>query len=386
MNEFDELGNLIEKLDEMTKKEPETEFYTLDAIKKLNCQYNLIFGKRSNGKTYAVLYEGLKNYCTSGKQMAYLRRYREDFVGKRGQSLFSALVSTGAVSQLTNGKWDQVKYQSSQWFLARKDNNDRIVTDSIPFCYGFSLGQMEHDKSTSYPDITTIVFDEFISRIGYLPNEFVLYMNVLSTIIRQRDDVRIYMLGNTVNKYCPYFAEMGLGHIEDMEAGKIDVYTYGGSKLKVAVERTKNHNIGGRKSEVYFAFNNPNLEMITGGAWEIDLHPHLPREYTDENIVFKFFVCFNDQIIQCEVLEFDDCSFIYCHRKTGPIKDPDNDLIFSSEYDPLPNHVHNMRRTDNKAAVQIGKYFRNDRVYYQDNDVGEIVRNYLIWCQSDKIA
>ena len=355
MNEFDELGNLIEKLDEMTKKEPETEFYTLDAIKKLNCQYNLIFGKRSNGKTYAVLYEGLKNYCTSGKQMAYLRRYREDFVGKRGQSLFSALVSTGAVSQLTNGKWDQVKYQSSQWFLARKDNNDRIVTDSIPFCYGFSLGQMEHDKSTSYPDITTIVFDEFISRIGYLPNEFVLYMNVLSTIIRQRDDVRIYMLGNTVNKYCPYFAEMGLGHIEDMEAGKIDVYTYGGSKLKVAVERTKNHNIGGRKSEVYFAFNNPNLEMITGGAWEIDLHPHLPREYTDENIVFKFFVCFNDQIIQCEVLEFDDCSFIYCHRKTGPIKDPDNDLIFSSEYDPRPNHVHNMRRTDNKAAVQIGK-------------------------------
>lgn len=386
MNEFDELGNLIEKLDEMTKKEPETEFYTLDAIKKLNCQYNLIFGKRSNGKTYAVLYEGLKNYCTSGKQMAYLRRYREDFVGKRGQSLFSALVSTGAVSELTNGKWDQVKYQSSQWFLARKDNNDRIVTDSIPFCYGFSLGQMEHDKSTSYPDITTIVFDEFISRIGYLPNEFVLYMNVLSTIIRQRDDVKIYMLGNTVNKYCPYFAEMGLGHIEDMEAGKIDVYTYGGSKLKVAVERTKNHNIGGRKSEVYFAFNNPNLEMITGGAWEIDLHPHLPREYTDENIVFKFFVCFNDQIIQCEVLEFDDCSFIYCHRKTGPIKDPDNDLIFSSEYDPRPNHIHNMRRTDNKAAVQIGKYFRNDRVYYQDNDVGEIVRNYLIWCQSDKIA
>ena len=376
----------MNELDEMTKKEPETEFYTLDAIKKLNCQYNLIFGKRSNGKTYAVLYEGLKNYCTSGKQMAYLRRYREDFVGKRGQSLFSALVSTGAVSQLTNGKWDQVKYQSSQWFLARKDNNDRIVTDSIPFCYGFSLGQMEHDKSTSYPDITTIVFDEFISRIGYLPNEFVLYMNVLSTIIRQRDDVRIYMLGNTVNKYCPYFAEMGLGHIEDMEAGKIDVYTYGGSKLKVAVERTKNHNIGGRKSEVYFAFNNPNLEMITGGAWEIDLHPHLPREYTDENIVFKFFVCFNDQIIQCEVLEFDDCSFIYCHRKTGPIKDPDNDLIFSSEYDPRPNHVHNMRRTDNKAAVQIGKYFRNDRVYYQDNDVGEIVRNYLIWCQSDKIA
>ena len=383
MNEFDVNGDIVEKVDE---NDNSGEFYSLEAIKKLNCQYNLIFGKRSNGKTYAVLYEGLKNYCEHGKQMAYLRRYREDFIGKRGQSLFASLVSTGAVAELTKGKWDQVKYQSSQWFLARKDDKDRIVTDSAPFCYGFSLGQMEHDKSTSYPDITTVVFDEFISRIGYLPNEFVLYMNVLSTIIRQRDDVKIYMLGNTVNKYCPYFAEMGLGHIEDMEPGKIDVYTYGGSKLKVAVERTKNHNIGGRKSEVYFAFNNPNLEMITGGAWEIDLHPHLPREYSDDNIVFRFFICFNDQIIQCEVLEFDDCNFIYCHRKTTPIKDMDNDLIFSSEYDPRPNHVHNMRRTDNECATKIGRYFRNDKVYYQDNDIGEIVRNYLIWCQSDKIA
>lgn len=382
-NKFDEYGDIVE---EAVSEEKETEFYTLDRIKELKCQYNLIFGKRSNGKTYAVLYEGVSNYIKHGKQMAYIRRYREDFVGKRGQTLFNALVSNNVISELTNGKWDNVKYMSGQWFLARRDPvNDKMITDSTPFCYGFSLGQMEHDKSTSYPDITTVVFDEFISRIGYIPNEFVLFMNVLSTIIRQRDDVRIYMLGNTVNKYCPYFAEMGLGHIEEMEPGKIDVYSYGDSKLKVAVERTKNHNIEGRKSEVYFAFNNPSLEMITGGAWELDLHPHLPRDYTDENVVYKFFILFNDQLLQCEVLEFDDCCFIYCHRKTTPIRHPDVDLIFSEEYDPRPNHIRNIRRTDNKLAVKIAKFFRNDQVYYQDNDVGEIVRNYMMFCKSDTI-
>ena len=363
------------------------EFYSLDRIKELKCQYNLIFGKRSNGKTYAVLYEGLKNYVEKGKQMAYIRRYREDFVGKRGQVLFNSLISTGAIKKLTNGKWDTVRYMSSQWFLAKHDNerDGKLISDSTPFCYGFSLGQMEHDKSTSYPDVTTVVFDEFISRIGYLPNEFVLFMNVLSTIIRQRDDVKIYMLGNTVNKYCPYFAEMGLGHIEEMESGKIDVYTYGDSKLRVAVERTINHNIEGRKSEVYFAFNNPSLEMITGGAWELDLHPHLPRDYSDDNIIYKFFIVFNDQIIQCEVLEFDDCSFIYCHRKSTPIKHPDEDLIFSSEYDPRPNHVRNIRRSTNEIANKIGMYFRDDQVFYQDNDVGEIVRNYMMFCKSDTL-
>ena len=241
LNQFDDIGDLVEDDEEEGAKE---EYYSLDRIKKVNAQYNMIFGKRSNGKTYAVLYEGVKNYVQHGKQMAYLRRYREDFVGKRGQSLFNALTSSGAIKELTNGKWEMVKYSSSQWFLAKKSKkDDKIITDGTPFCYGFSLASMEHDKSTSYPDITTIVYDEFISRIGYLNNEFVLFMNVLSTIIRQRDDVKIYMLGNTVNKYCPYFSEMGLGHIEEMEAGKIDVYSYGNSKLKVAVERTRNHNI-----------------------------------------------------------------------------------------------------------------------------------------------
>lgn len=384
MNKYDVNGDLIE---EVPAEESHGEFYSLDRIKKMKCHYNLIFGKRSNGKTYAVLYEGLKTFVEKGKQMAYIRRYREDFIGKRGQTLFNSLVSTGAVSQLTGGKWDNVRYSSSQWFLAKKDpkNPDKLISDSVPFCYGFSLGQMEHDKSTSYPDVTMIVFDEFISRIGYIPNEFVMFMNVLSTIIRQRDDVTIYMLGNTVNKYCPYFAEMGLGHVETMEPGSIDVYSYGSSKLKVAVERTINHNIEGRKSEVYFAFNNPNLEMITGGAWELDLHPHLPRDYTSENVVFKFFIVFNDQIVQGNVLEFDDCTFIYCHRKTTEIRHPDEDLIFSEEYDPRPNHIRNIRRTDDLAAKNIAAFFRNDNVYYQDNDVGEIVRNYLMFCKSDTL-
>ena len=380
MNQYDDLGNLIEEVDDQ-ENEKEEEYYNLEHIKKYGAQYNLIFGKRSNGKTYACLYEGLKNYCTNGKQMGYIRRYREDFIGKRGQTLFNSLTASGAIKELTNGKWEMVKYSSSQWFLAKKSKkDDRIITDVTPFCYGFSLASMEHDKSTSYPDITTVVFDEFISRIGYLPNEFVLFMNVLSTIIRQRNDVTIYMLGNTVNKYCPYFAEMGLGHIEEMESGKIDLYSYGESKLKVAVERTKNHNIEGRKSEIYFAFNNPNLEMITGGAWELDLHPHCPKDFTNEDIVFKFFLCFNDQILQAEVIELEDCNFIYFHRKTTPIKHLDEDLILTEEYNPQPNYVRNVMKSTHEVCKRIMMYFRNERVYFQDNDVGEIVRNYMIFC------
>ena len=361
-----------------------TEYYDVSHIDKLNCHYNVIFGKRSNGKTYSVLYKILKNYAEKGEQGAYIRRYREDFKGKRGATMFDSLVANDVISKLTDGKWTTVKFYSDRWYFAKKDeSDDRIVADSVPFCYGFSLAQMEHDKSTSYPLITTVVFDEFISRIGYLNNEFVLFMNVLSTIIRQRNNVKVYMLGNTVNKYCPYFQEMGLKHIEDMEPGKIDVYTYGNSELRVACEYTQNHNIEGRKSDVYFAFDNPSLQMITGGAWELDLYPHLPADYDTKDIVFKYFICFNDNILQCEVIELGDNCFTYVHRKTGEIRHPDTDVVFSTEYDIRPNHIRNIRKTGNDVARKIYNFYREDRVFYQDNDVGEVVRNYLMFCQNE---
>ena len=364
-------------------KEQESEYYDLSAIEKFNSHYNVIFGKRSNGKTYALLKKIIYEYAKHGKQGAYLRRYREDFKGKRGATLFEGLVANDEISKATNGQWSTVRFYSDRWYFAKKVEDDKILSDSEPFCYGFSLAQMEHDKSTSYPNITTVVFDEFISRIGYLPNEFVLFMNVLSTIIRQRNNVKIYMLGNTVNKYCPYFQEMGLGHVEEMEPGKIDIYSYGDSSLRVAVERTRDHNIEGRKSDVYFAFDNPSLEMITGGAWELDLYPHKPKDFEYENIVFKYFIEFNDKILQCEVVVLPDCCFTYIHRKSGEIRHPERDVVFSSKYDPRPNFIRNMKKPPNDTARKILNFFRDEKVYYQDNDVGEIVRNYFMFCQNN---
>jgi len=361
------------------------EYYSPDAIDSYHAQYNFIFGKRSNGKTYSILRKIVKNYWLDGSQGAYLRRYREDFKGKRGETLFNSLIADGVIEEITEGKWTTVKYYSDRWYLAKPDEETgRLISDSEPFCYGFSLASMEHDKSTSYPRITIIFFDEVISRMQYLPNEFVIFMNVLSTIIRQRDNVTIYMCANTVNKYCPYFQEMGLGHVEDMEPGTIDIYQYGESKLKVAVERTRDHSIGGRKSEVYFAFDNPSLQMITGGAWELDLYPHIPREYDDAEIIFKYFIDFNDQILQAEVLLYSDCCFTYIHRKTGDIKHPDKDLIFSDKYDPRPNHMRDLERPTSQLGKKVAQFFRDDNVYYQDNDVGELVRNYLMFCRNER--
>jgi len=359
----------------------QTEFYSLDKILEQDAQYNMIIGERSNGKTFAALEYGIKQYLEKGKQMAYIRRWKEDYRGKRGENLFSGLIAADRISQLTGGEWTQTRYYSGKWHLAKYDDQlDRLIFDDNPFCYGFSISDQEHDKSSSFPNITTIVFDEFMTRQFYLQNEFVLFTNVLSTIIRHRNDVKIFMLANTVNKYCPYFKEMGLKHITEMNQGDIDVYTYGTSDLRVAVEYCKPAEKG-KASDVYFTFNNPALQMITGGAWEIDMYPHLPRKYRRQDVIFNFYIIFDDNCLDCEVVQLKDCSFIYVHEKTTPIKNEDSALIYSDQYDPRPNYVRNLRKPPNKLCRAIADYFKNDKVFYQDNEVGEIVRNYLMYCK-----
>lgn len=368
----------------MSKSEPQ--YYTIAAIREKKCQYNMIIGERSNGKTYSVLQEMLENWWDKGEQGAYIRRWKEDYKGKRSTQLFAGHCSADNqfISNLTGGEWDSVKYVSGKWFLAKNDGDlDRMITQNEPFCFAFALSDMEHDKSTAYPMVTTIVFDEFLTRSYYLPDEFVIFMNVLSTIIRHRNNVTIYMLGNTVNKYAPYFKEMGLKHVQEMEKGKIDIYTYGTSDLKVAVEYCKSPNKDGKKSDVYFAFDNPSLSMITGGAWEIDVYPHNPRKFRSNDIIFTFFISFNECLLQGEIVKLEDCHYMYFHEKTTPIQDEDKDIIFSELYDPRPNHFRNIRKGTSKLESRLSWYFINDKVFYQDNEIGEIVRNYLQYCSSE---
>lgn len=349
-------------------------FYSLKNILAKNAIYNLIFGERSNGKTYAVLSYALEQYVKTGNQLALIRRWKDDFTGKRGVVMFDSLVANKEISKLTKGKWDNVYYQASKWYLCRFEDDKRICDDT-PFCYGFAISGMEHDKSTSYPKVNTILFDEFITRGVYLPDEFVLFMNCLSTIIRQRSDVKIFMLGNTVNKYCPYFSEMGLTHLKDMTQGTIDVYQYGNSKLTVAVEFTA-QNKKGKASDFYFAFDNPKLNMITGGTWELDIYPHCPHKYKPKNVLLTFFITFSVDTLQADVVSVDTSIFIFIYPKTTDIKDS-NAIIYSLEHSPLPNHYNYLTKGIDKLSKRIATLFNSNKIFYSDNNVGEIIRNYI---------
>lgn len=366
-------------------KQEKVKFYSLKNILDKQADYNVIFGERSNGKTYATLLYGLQTYIDSGKQMAYIRRWREDLRGKRAETLFANHVGNGVVERMTNGKFNEVVYITGKWFLSfyNEETKKRVVDDK-PFCYGFCLSEQEHEKSSSYPDVTTIVFDEFLTRRYYLPDEFMLFMNLLSTIIRQRDDVKVFMLGNTVNRFCPYFTEMGLKQVSVMEQGTIDIYKFGEHGATVAVEYCSTV-VKQKASNKYFCFDNQNLQMITGGKWELAVYPHLPTRYKPENVLFVYYILFGEACLQGNIIQVDNELFTFIHKKTTPIKDTDNSLIYSLETNGKPNYKRKLLSTATVLEQNVTKFFATEKVFYQDNEVGEIVRNYIMTSSRNNI-
>ena len=361
------------------------DWYNLNRIKKFDATYNVIFGERSNGKTYSTLKEAIERWVSSKGQeeVGIVRRWQEDIKGKRASNIFSGINANNEVYKITKGEYEGVFYYAGKFFMCNYDEEGKpIYNDKDILGYTFALTNVEHDKSITFPRITTVIFDEFLTKYTYLQDEFVTFMNTISTIVRKRTNVKIYMLGNTVNRYAPYFKEMGLTHIAEMKQGDIDVYKYGDSGLSVAVEYCRSYESEDETdNNFYFAFNNPKLEMITSGAWELDIYPHIPMKYKPKDVMMNYFLEFEDKLFHAEVVATEDKTFTYIHEKTTNIKDPDNDLLYSLDHSVKPNHNRNILKPKNNVQKRILWYYKHDLVFYQDNEVGDTINNYIKICE-----
>lgn len=355
------------------------QFYSLEPILEVDAHYNIIFGERNSGKSFQALKYCIQHYFETGEQFAIIRRWQDDIKKSNAIHFFDNLIQHGIIKELSGGEYDSIIYSSREF---RFYNTETENTDKHPCCFAFSLSGWEHVKSSSYPNVTRIVFDEFLTRTFYLPNEFIIFMNLLSTIIRERTNVKIFMLGNSINKYPPYFNEMGLSRIKQMKPGIIDVYTYGKTKLKVAVELCEPVQAK-KESNFYFAFENPQLDMITGDGqiWEMALYPHLNIKYRPCDIVYTYFIVYEGDTLQCEIVSIEDNNFTFIHRKTTPLKENPYDLIFTPYAVAKSNYVANIYHSSLPFTKKVLRFFMENKVFYQDNEVGEIVRGYFMKCR-----
>ena len=362
------------------RKQKKPRYYSLSKILKIGALYNIIYGQRSNGKTYAVVDLMLHHYADTGEASAYIRRLDSELVPKELEMLTSPHVEK--VEKWTRGKWNTIIYRSRKFYFAKynADTGDCIIDDT-PAIYCLSLNTSIKSKGADRGFIRYTLFDEFMTRQYYLANEFVTYCEILSTLMRDRDGTTHFLVGNTVNRYCPYFAEMGLTNISKQQQGTIDVYTYGkDNPNKIAVEYCAQSD-NTKSIEKYFAFDNPQLNMIFSGSWEIASYPHAPASIRHSDAVYKAFIRFDRETLCINVIDKDGL-YLFITPWTGEIKD--DVITYVEDYSQTPYQIVYPGRTKYKVDRLICNLISNRKVFFSDNATGEIYNNWIKYLVSKK--
>ena len=362
------------------------------------CEYYMMLSSRSDGKTFSVLEMMLYLKINYGYSGAIIRRWDDDLKPKTASEIVKNLIGlneitydrtkgkyNNIVEEISQGEWNSIRYISRKFYLAKifEDGKEDII-DTQPLFYTFAISMEEHYKMTSYPDVMITLFDEFITRNSYLEDEAISYFNIISTIIRHRDNVINFLCANTISLYCPYFKEMGITKIKKMECGDIDTYEYndkqGNALMHLRIEYIKSIDKKYKKSNKYFAFNNPKLRMIDEGKFELRMYPHLMDKYERKDVKYIYFIVFDDEIMQCEIVFLPDKTFTFIHRKTTPIRLESSTIVFSTEFNADFHYRRKLTRPIDDIGKKIASYYARDLVFYQDNEVGNIIENYLEFC------
>ena len=260
-----------------------TGFYSLKDLLKTNPDIAMCIGMRSNGKTYACLEYCLKEFKKTKKEFVYIRRWAEDIKTANCQQLFTPFED--CIHKIF-GEDYEVTYWQKKFFLKNTDTGEKEIIGHV-----MALSESHHQKSVAYPNVGTIVFDEFIQTSGerMLPNELQRYENTLSTIIRFRQDVKVFLMANTVSKFALYFSYYHIP-INSMKQGDIITRDFPNQsksgRLRVSCEYCEKAEKISKETSKYII----DSSMITEGFWEIPEVSDIicmPGEKAEEKLLFS---------------------------------------------------------------------------------------------------
>ena len=264
-----------------------------------------------------------------------------------------------------------------------------------PFCYTHSLSAQETQKGTKdIPNLLFIVFDEFMSRDVYLNNEFIVFVNALSTVFREQYEASIVMLGNPVTWACPYFDEMGIKKVRDIKQGTIKLYKASNSDTTIALEIC-GENQRNSKTDIinnrFFGFENNQIESIRTGAWELPFYPHLTKENATDIILDRsVYIRYDNELYCIEIRTHNDNVYCYVRPHTKEIDIDDKRVkriyVQTTTSGIFHDKEHNRLLSNDKIDRFIWGLYKSNKMFYSSNLVGETVRLALNDLLSSKIT
>jgi hypothetical protein len=197
--------------------------------------YNFIVGGRSNGKTTGYQLEvALENYLNNKEQFVKIVRTNDDTVPLLNEDWIDVNVK----NKLKSKGLTYVYYRKTFYIGLIKDYEDyglkKFVQEKADvWGYVIPLSQQARYKSSDRSKVSTIVFDEFAiaDEYMYLPNEVEQLMSLISTIIRSRDNVKVFFIGNALSLKNPYFDYFGID-ASKLKSGNIYSFAQCGNEFK----------------------------------------------------------------------------------------------------------------------------------------------------------
>lgn len=171
-------------------------YLNYNKIRSFNALINLIISERGLGKTYGFKEMAIKHFKKTGKQFIYLRRYDSDLKESVGSSL-------------DNKFFEQVKdkFKDDKFSISKSKKVSKLYINDKICGYAFPLSASESIKSVSFENVDTICFDECMLKDGstqrYLKNEAEVLLDVIETIGRLRNGIKVYCLGNAISSTNP---------------------------------------------------------------------------------------------------------------------------------------------------------------------------------------
>ena len=168
-------------------------WYDLGKTLTYNCLFNFIIGGRGTGKTYGAKKRAIKQFLEKGHQFVYLRRTKEE-LDTSAETYFDDIVVKNEFPDTV------IEYRAGCYFV-----NDQLAG------YAMALTKAKDYKSSSFPLVYLIIFDEFLIEDNgyarYLKNEVKQFLGFYMSIDRYRGCTVLFLANSVtmVNPYTMYF-------------------------------------------------------------------------------------------------------------------------------------------------------------------------------------
>lgn len=341
-------------------------YYELQHLLDCKCFWMLLYGMRSNGKSYAVKKKIIED-AMQGITFVYLRRWGDDIKGPGVEAYFDDM----PFNELTDGQYVGIKaYQGYLYFytIGEDDKPVRVGGAIGRYC---ALNLYERYKSQVFKNCGNIVYEEFLTDKVYLNNEPKLLMQFVSTVARDRD-INVFMIGNTISRVCPYFDEWGLAKgIHNQKPGTINIYHLKGENgvVDIAVE---NCEAVTTSSKMFFGHAS---KQIIRGEWDVDDVPKLLKPYEFYSLLYEMTVIAGEFKYIMQLMSDDENGglFVYVYPNT---KERKTMRTISPDFNTSP-WITNGLRHDIKAECCIADCIRNGKLCYSDNLTGTDFRKVM---------